>query len=85
MTKEQEVIKQLKELHISSNTVRDDIDYLRDEEAIDYAIKALEVVEKIKKAFHNGWFEDDIYNILCEAYGSDTDCESWLKEVENEV
>jgi len=53
--------------------------------ALEEGILAIEVVEKIKKAFHNGWFEDDIYNILCDAYGSDTDCESWLKEVENEV
>lgn len=31
------------------------------------------------------FFQDvafNINNILCEAYGSDTDCESWVKEIE---
>ena len=53
-------------------------------EALLTAVKALAVVEEIKKAFHNGWFEDDIYNILCDAYGTDSDRESWIKEYKNE-
>ena len=56
------------------------------------AIKALEVVDKIKKAYSANKEIDEIddamcfanatYDILCEAYGSDTDCESWVKDIE---
>lgn len=56
-------------------------------EASALAIKALEVVDKIKKAYSANeeieeiddamCFANATYDILCEAYGSDTDCESW--------
>lgn len=51
--------------------------------ALEEAMLALEVVEKIKKELTADYNEDcldNIYIILCEAYGSYTDCESWLKE-----
>ena len=63
--------------------------------AYDEAIKAVEVVDKIKQSFienkntHGdyGWeiafgeFGEAVYDILCEAYGDDKDCESWIKEL----
>lgn len=52
--------------------------------ALEEGMLALEVVEKIKKAYSKSdssyMLDDTIYDILCEAYGSYTDCESWLKE-----
>ena len=56
-------------------------------EALTLAIEALEVVDNIKKAYSANkeieeiddamCFANATYDILCEAYGSDTDCESW--------
>ena len=62
------------------------------DEPFDKAIKAIEVVDKIKKTGINlnklsgndfcSDFGSATYDIMCEAYGSDTDCESWIKEKE---
>lgn len=65
-------------------------------EALYVAIKALEVVEKIKKAFIESdtqydkadildcnnctHFTGETYNILCTAYGTEEDRESWMTE-----
>ena len=69
-------------------------------EAINLAIKAIEVVEKIKKAFIESdtqydkadildcnnctHFTGETYNILGEAQGTEEDRESWLKDAEND-
>ena len=63
-------------------------------EALKEGIKALEVVEKIKKAYLANkeieeiddamCFANATYNILCEAYGSDIDCESWKMRLNKE-
>ena len=54
-----------------------------DAEAINLAIKAVEVVDKIKKAYINSTtcngVCDCVHDILCEAYGSEKDCESWMQ------
>lgn len=60
-------------------------------EALHVAIKAIEVVDKIKKAYidiNDSRYADlishrfacQVYDILCEAYGAEDDEESWLKE-----
>lgn len=59
------------------------------------AIKALKVVDKIKKAYSANreieeiddamCFANATYNILCEAYGSDIDCESWKMRLNKEA
>ena len=81
MSKEQEAIEELKEM--------DSYAYQEEAEAIAEAIRALEVVEKIKQSFvennHGDYdwsrdFGEAVYEILCKAYGSDTDCESWVNE-----
>lgn len=81
MNKEQKAIEELKEM--------DSYAYQEEAEAIAEAIKALEVVEKIKQSFvennHGDYdwsrdFGEVVYDILCKAYGSDTNCESWADE-----
>lgn len=70
-------------------------------EALLAAVKALAVVEEIKKAYidvisgcrYSDLIRHDlirhrvatqVYDILCEAYGTEDDEESWLKEYQNE-
>lgn len=89
-----------------------DFEWLKEEaqpmfDAYTEAIKAVEVVDKIKKAYSNcyksylnnlendfseetasfAFFQDvafNINNILCDAYGSDIDCESWKMRLNKE-
>lgn len=65
-------------------------------EALLAAVKALAVVEEIKKAYidiiNNCRYTDlirhrvasQVYDILCEAYGTEDDEDSWLKEYRND-
>ena len=68
-----------------------DFDWLKEEaqpvfDAYSEAIKAVEVVDKIKKAYSHNWdsaaFTKEVHDILCTAYGSDEDKESWIWESE---
>ena len=60
-----------------------DIDKSEFEQAVKLAVKALEVVEKIKRA-GIGRCDDEIgdyvFDILCDAYGTEKDRESWITE-----
>ena len=74
--KEAEAIEKLKEISFMTGY----------KQALDLAIKALEVVGKIKKVCYSNEndFIDAVWDILCEAYGTEEDRESWLKKAENE-
>ena len=78
--KSEEIIKILKD---DQDNI--DFEWLKEEaqpifDAYSEAIKAVEVIDKIKQAYAENSidFGEMVYDIMCNAYGSDTNCESWV-------
>ena len=86
-----EAVERLNELLLCTSLLSDN-----DHESMRAGIKALEVVEEIKKAFIESDTQydkadildcnaDKTYNILCTAYGTEEDRESWLREYKHDL